>query len=177
MERWNQEIPKVEEMVTRYCGRFFRNLGPHLLVLAGSSGCGKTRAMKGAHRWVNLARVTAAEEKYWDWPATVEWINWPQLIRDVVERDMRMYEAIEAPMNAGILFLDDVGAESDKYRSAENIDALCQLLSRREEKWTMLSTNFRPNMWAKQFDARVADRLLRGSVVCDIACGSFSTRP
>jgi len=87
-----------------------------------------------------------------------------------------MADAMQDSMQADILFLDDIGAESDKYKSAENVDALCQLLSRRERKWTLVTTNFRTEQWDQQFDARVADRLMRNSIVCDLECGSYATR-
>ena len=177
LEPWHLEINHLSRVVEDFCGQCFRNRNPHAVILAGRSGSGKTHAMRGAHRWVNQARTLAAEKAFWKWPPITQWSSWPELIRPIVESQVPMREALQDATSADVLFLDDIGAESDKFKSAENVDALCQLLSRRERKWTMITTNFRPMQWDKQFDARVADRLMRNSIVCDLGCGSYATRP
>lgn len=173
LKPWHPEILRLSSSVGKFCRDWFRGEAPYVLVLAGPSGCGKTHAMKGANRWANHARVTAADLKYWRRPATIQWTQWPELIRAIVENSIPMADGLSDSIEADILFLDDIGAESDKFRSAETTDALCQLLSRRERKWTLLSTNFQPETWATKFDVRVSDRLLRNSVLCDINCGSY----
>jgi DNA replication protein DnaC len=176
LEMWNPEICRLSDVVEDFCRQAFRNHMPHPVVLAGQSGTGKTFAMRGAHKWIKRARILAAERNHWTWPPIIQWTNWPQLIRPVVEGQTSMADALQDSMQADILFLDDIGAESDKYKSAENVDALCQLLSKREKKWTLITTNFRTEQWDQQFDARVADRLMRNSIVCDLECGSYATR-
>ena len=69
---------------------------------------------------------------------------------------------------ADFLVIDDIGAESDRYKSGEAIDKLCQILSRREGMFTVVTTNVEPSNWSALLDARVADRLLRKSVVVDM---------
>ena len=88
-----------------------------------------------------------------------------------------MADALHWPMDADVLFLDDIGSESDKYRSGETIDALCQVLGRRENKWTIVTTNYLIEEWPTAFDARVSDRLFRNSIICDLRhSGSYAMR-
>jgi hypothetical protein len=177
LEPWHPDIIRMSRVVEGFCSQAFRNKGPHIVVLAGPSGNGKTHAMRRAHYWITQSRILAAEEGHWKRPAIVQWTDWPHVMRCVVEGEMHMAEGLYDSMGVDILFLDDIGAESDKFRSGENVDALCQLLSRRERKWTLISTNFRPMQWDEHFDARVADRLCRSNAtICDMECGSYSNR-
>ena len=151
-----------------------------MLILAGKSGCGKTLAMRKTSAYLIAARTAAADLAHWPSPPSTHWENWPALARSVSEggKDAHMRDLMRDTMDADILFLDDVGADSDKYRSGETVDALCQLLNRREKRWTMITTNFIPSEWAKQLDARVADRFWRNSVVCDLSDSpSYALKP
>jgi len=180
LELRDESTRKLAQAVESFCGRWFRNgAGTRVLVLAGRSGCGKTHAMKGAHRFARAAYATAAELAHWTWPPSVQWEQWPERARAIVEggKGIHMWDELVDAIEADLLFLDDVGAESDKYRSGETVDAMCQLLSRRERKWTLVSTNFMPEEWLTRFDGRVADRLWRNSLVCDLTdATSYSTR-
>ena len=178
LEPWNPRVIAMARAVEGFCGAWYRNKpnAPRLLVLAGRSGCGKTRAMRGAHRYVRAARVVAAEHGHWAWPADEHWCQWPEAA-SLLTSGRTVSDSMDSSISTDVLFLDDIGAESDKYRSGETIDALCQLLSRRERRWTMVTTNYLPEEWPARFDARVADRLLRDSMVCDMrGCGSYSMR-
>lgn len=182
LDLWNPATEQMAVDVEQFCARWFRNKAgcDRVLVLAGHSGCGKTHAMRGALRFADAARVAAAELALWKWPPGTMWENWAVLSRQIVEggKGIHMHELLADAIETDTLFLDDVGSESDKFRSGETIDALCQLLSRRERKWTMITTNVIPREWPKQFDARVADRLWRNSVVCDLSDSpTFASRP
>lgn len=161
----------------RFCGRWYRNRDCYrLLVIAGQTGQGKTHAMRGVHRFARGAAEPAAAAGFWKWPPVVLWSDWPTLARRISERDAPMWDVLYDSNEADLLFLDDIGAESDKYKTGEASDALCQLLSRRAGKWTMVSTNIDPMSWATRFDVRVADRLNRGSEIIRLtAMGSYAT--
>lgn len=64
------------------------------------------------------------------------------------------------------LALDDIGAENDDFKVAT--DKLCMVLTRREKKHTLITTNISMDAWAQRFDARVEDRLLRNAEVVDM---------
>jgi DNA replication protein DnaC len=68
-----------------------------------------------------------------------------------------------------VAFIDDIGAEGDRYKNNVGTELLRRLLEERRDRYTMITTNVPADMWATRWDARVADRLLRGSVVVDLS--------
>lgn len=74
-------------------------------------------------------------------------------------------------IGCSLVALDDIGAESDRFRSGLSLDRLTQVLTRRCDAriYTLITTNIMPIDWEGKFGARVADRLLRGSTVCDLS--------
>lgn len=82
---------------------------------------------------------------------------------------------VEDCMNSDFLYLDDVGAEKDRFKEAA--DKLCQVLSRREARFNVISTNIHPEKWSEQFDFRISDRFFRNSVIIDFTgVDSFALR-
>ena len=89
---------------------------------------------------------------------------WPEIANEIAEsKNEWLTDAIDCEL----LVLDDVGAENDPWKRCA--DKLCQILSRREKKFTILTTNIKPESWPAQFDGRITDRLLRNSVVVDLS--------
>lgn len=133
--------------------------------------------MRGVHRFARAGAEPAATAAYWKWPAVIVWSDWPALARRIMERDDAMWSVLYDSVQADLLLLDDIGAESDKYKTGEATDALCQLLSSRAGKWTMVTTNIDPTEWGDRFDVRVTDRLQRDAeIVRMTATGSYSVR-
>jgi DNA replication protein DnaC len=100
------------------------------------------------------------------------------MARRIVEGRTPMADVLEESMTADLLFLDDVGAESDKFKTGETVDAICQLLSRREGRWTVISLNYGPDKWVSRFDPRVSDRLWRQTELLDLTgAPSWSAPP
>jgi DNA replication protein DnaC len=129
-----------------------------VLVLCGESGCGKTHIAKHLYRWARTySGRTGASIVYQSWAEACDLITegYDGLVQDCMEADF--------------LALDDVGAESDRYKTGIMVDKLCQILSRREERYTIITTNIGPAQWNSRFDIRVADRLVRNSEVCDMS--------
>lgn len=171
----------VQRMATAgetFMARWYRRSDcDRLLVLAGHTGCGKTHTLRALRRFADKARVLAAEQGFWKFPPSVWFAYWPVLAREISEAASPMSSIITDCAEADLLLLDDVGSESDKYKTGETIDALCQLLSRRAGRWTIITTNISPAAWPTRFDIRVADRLHRGSRVIDLSkAGSYAMR-
>lgn len=139
-----------------------------MLVLAGPTGIGKTACLDAAWTFTRLVAFDLWTDGVWkkqisDGTITVERVLWADVADEVESRGGSL---LSAAMRADILFIDDIGAEDDPWK---RITAkLCQLLSRREHRFTFVTTNFPPSEWREKFDARIADRLWRNSVVMDL---------
>lgn len=137
-----------------------------LLVLAGENGTGKTHCAKAVQQWVN--RV--GHGKQWvpkpDVIAhlfSIFW-SWPELL-DAMKNGQ--WELVEDCINAPCLIIDELGGGHDP--SQVGVDKLCQILSKRENKWTLITTNVVPHSWEEKFDRRVASRFLRNSTLVDLS--------
>jgi len=77
-------------------------------------------------------------------------------------------------MNVPCLVIDELGGGHDP--SGVGVDKLCQILSRRENMWTLITTNITASAWESKFDRRVASRFFRNSVHVDLGdVPDFST--
>lgn len=144
---------------------------PHWLTLVGRSGTGKTHLAKEIYRyvWRNLGgendrqklfimdfRFAAADELAQQW-------------RERKRAYLPEYES------APLLVVDDMGTVADK--SGFVTDAMYTLLSRRMDKWTVITSNLTYSAISEQFDERLADRMIRGkNEVASIECPSWSRR-
>ncbi len=165
--RLDVTCPAVQAMADateKFCARWFRNKPhPALLVLAGASGVGKTHCAQAVFDFARAGAFSGYELGFWAGPASLQFLRWPEVCDGFKEGN---YGIVEDCLNAGLLILDDIGAEHDPSRSAAN--KLCEILSRREDKFTLVTTNIDPAAWAQRFDVRINDRLLRNSTVIDL---------
>lgn len=159
-----------------FAERFFSNWrDKSLLVISGKTGTGKTHTCEGLYNWATTVRLHIAARGAWpvhEVPS-IMWKSWPLACNQINEN---MTDFIEDAHKAALLILDDVGAENDPWK--KGADRLCQLLSKRERDFTVVTTNLKPEVWAEKYDVRVADRLLRNSVVVNLeGVPSFATQP
>jgi DNA replication protein DnaC len=170
IQKWvklNCHHPKLVELansVYAFCGRWIRNEPrPGMLVLAGDVRCGKTHTAKAIwHFCQNSAWNAFTVAKRPNVPA-VTFVRWSEVADGF--KDGR-YGIVEDLSRDSLVIIDDLGAEHDPSRNAVN--KLCQILSRRENLFTVVTTNIAPENWPSTFDARVADRLLRNSEVYEL---------
>ncbi len=158
-----------------FCGRWFKNNPtPSLLVIYGNSGSGKTHTARSIFRFCHSASMSAFETQKWgaaEIPQSL-FVSWPEAAVAFGEKE---FGIVEDAMKSSLVVLDDVGAENDPWKVCA--DRLCQILSRREKMFTVITTNINPNEWASRFDIRIADRMLRNSVVIDLSLvQSYATR-
>lgn len=163
----NPLIQELADKVESFCSRWYQNAPVNsLLVLVGGYGCGKTHTAKAVARFCRISSLSAFETKAWgnaQVPRTT-FMPWPEIANEIAEsKNEWLTDAIDCEL----LVLDDVGAENDPWKRCA--DKLCQILSRREKKFTILTTNIKPESWPAQFDGRITDRLLRNSVVVDLS--------
>jgi DNA replication protein DnaC len=146
-----------------------------LLVLYGENGTGKTHCAKAVYSWARTCRLQyvetpgqvdllSAHSEFWAWPELLDAFkngNW-DIVRELNE--------------CALLILDELGGGHDP--SGVGTDKLCQVLSRRENKWTIVTTNSIPESWEEKFDRRVASRFFRNSIIVDLTgVPDFSLRP
>jgi DNA replication protein DnaC len=137
-----------------------------LLVLCGDTGTGKTHAARAISRYCTMASMTAFEGGKWGArriPSTA-FVPWPEAANQFGDKN---FSAMDDCCGNDLVTLDDVGAENDPWKVCA--DKLCQILSRRENRFTVLTTNIAIEAWPTVFDTRISDRLVRNSKVVDMA--------
>jgi DNA replication protein DnaC len=162
--------PKLKELEAE-TGRFCFNAwnSPQrgqLLVFAGSNGTGKTHCAEAVRRWLALVGHGKQFVKRTNVISHLDCLfwHWPHLL-DTFKNGG--WDVIDDMFEATVLIIDDLGAGHDP--SGVGTDKLCQVLSRREEMWTLITTNLIPAAWQEHFDRRVASRLIRNSILVDLS--------
>lgn len=154
----------VNEIYSFAQDTYYKPKGGRLLILYGPNGCGKTHAARAVKSWFDVVRskinpVSVMTDEgpeamlpnccYRMWPAVVDGFKREQwLIADHLA-------------NEYLTILDDVGAEHDPSRIG--IEKLYLILSRREQRHTLITTNVPPEHWETKFEKRIASRLFRNS--------------
>jgi DNA replication protein DnaC len=139
-----------------------------MLVMAGESGCGKTHVARAIYRYCRAAALRAYTDgagKTWRGGSlpSATFARWPEVAAEIAAGHTGLIEELR---EADLAVLDDIGAENDPWKKAA--DALCQLLSRREFRFSVVTTNIKLEEWSSRFDTRTADRLLRNSEVINL---------
>lgn len=162
--------PKLESMrqkVGGFCADLWANSEQgRLLVLAGPNGTGKTHCARAVKRWVDKCGhgkqwvpkvdvIASLEALYWSWPNLLDRFKGGE------------WELLDDCRDTSCLIIDELGGGHDPSRVG--IDKLCQILSKRENKFTMITTNVAPHSWEEIFDRRVASRFMRNSTLIDLA--------
>lgn len=155
---------------------WFKRKRARRLVLAGRSGCGKTQLAKALYTWATSASMLAYQKRFWPSPPGVGFLLWQEVCDRLEDSRSSMVELLADAVAEPLLLVDDIGAESDRFKSGKGVDALGYLLTRRQDSgFTMLTTNIPPDEWHSRWDERVRDRLLRESTVVDMSeCPSWS---
>ncbi len=135
-------------------------------IAVGNVGCGKTHISRRLKRWAENARITAWEMA-WSGPKlpTVIFSEWMELASPETCDERQFDDWIREVSEASMVILDDIGTETDQYKTGIPTARLCRLLNRCEGKWLWISTNIQPMQWATKWDARVEDRLLSGKII------------
>lgn len=132
------------------------------LVLEGETGTGKTTVGKFCVRAFNdyILDATRADGSQWRKSplpkATL--LNWSKYCRDVDRKETGPWVTEEA-LQSDVIALDDVGAESDRFKSGAHTAALRDFLEECAHKWLLISTNIQRENWVESFGRRVASRL------------------
>lgn len=158
----SSDVQKMANEVQAYTKRFSNRGTNRLLVVSGNTGGGKTHVARCIEDWASAVAITLWTTGKWNKPPVVDFVNWSS----VVELEQREWTGfISDCERTDLLILDDVGSETDPFKSGKPIERLRYVLSRREMRWTVITTNVGPADWTARWDARVTDRLMRDSQV------------
>lgn len=150
-----------------FCARWYANDAVRsLMVIVGAYGSGKTHTARSIFRFCSCAAMNALESGKWGshkLPNSI-FISWPEAASAFAEKQ---FGVMEDALEHDLVILDDIGAENDPWKVSA--DRLCQILSRREKKFTVVTTNVPAANWIERFDGRINDRLMRNSTVIDIS--------
>lgn len=128
------------------------------VVLAGKTGCGKSRVAKRACRIVRETAVRAHAAGFSP-PGRlcrVEILHWPTVAG--IEEDAYA-ESTRDIREADVALLDDIGAETDQFKAGVPNVRLMRLLDDLERKALIVTTNVRRAQWVQTWGERVASRL------------------
>lgn len=155
---------------------WFQHKQSRNLILVGHVGCGKTVLGERLIEWARAVAVTSYDRAYWPSPPAVGFLRWQDIADQLETGKQSMEETVAQAAAETLLVIDDIGADSDRFKSGKSTDALAYLLTRRQGRgFTVLTTNIAQEAWASRWDARVEDRLLRNSTVIDMSeCPSWA---
>jgi len=119
-------------------------------------------------------RLAAGNEKLSRHPVLINGVAkafWPKLLSELRNRE---YHRIDDLAEANFVFLDELSVEHDP--SGFGRDKLCELLSRRIGKWTLITSNLTLQKLA-DIDTRISSRMIRDrSVVVEVTTTDFALR-
>lgn len=146
-----------------------------LLLILGENGTGKTHCAKAVRDWIRQVghhkqfvrrtnHISHLDCVYWHWPNLLDTLK------------SGGWDVVEDMFDTCVLIIDELGGGHDP--SGVGVDKLCQVLSRRESMWTIVTTNILPAAWEQSFDRRIASRFFRNSVTVDLTeVPDFNLRP
>lgn len=166
--------PQLQEMAHELyalSGDVFYKRQGRMLVIYGENGSGKTHAARCFHKWFNLVRLKIGPVLTTDQEGHSQaqipdscLVNWPQIV-DGFKQDQWLI--VERLTSDYLVVIDDIGAEHDPSRIG--IEKLYVILSRRELKFTIVTTNIPPEKWESAFERRISSRLYRNSTDIDLS--------
>ena len=84
------------------------------------------------------------------------------------DKNAEFEDAMTDLKTAHIVFLDDIGAETDRFKTGETTSRLCRVLDMCQGKWLFITTNLEQPLIAAKYDHRVLDRMNMAHW-CDLA--------
>lgn len=141
----------------RFCAGVWKDpMNGKVIVLFGENGTGKSICAAYITRWI---RKVGHAKQYIDRENNIRFVDvvlwsWPELLDHFKSGN---WDSIDTMFDTTVLIIDELGGGHDP--TTVGVDKLCQVLSRREKRWTLITTNITPEHWQDKFDRRIASRL------------------
>ena len=144
-------------------GRWFRNVQKNKWrIITGEAGTGKTSCSRALAQFCRQASLAAFENGNWGvsrQPSALM-VEWLTIASPETCDDKEFDRFISEAGDASMIILDDIGTETDRFKTGIPTQRLCHLLNRIEFKFVWITTNRAPSTWSSTWDNRVEDRLL-----------------
>lgn len=167
LEAFSPGIQFMADAVENWCLNLscYGNDG-RTIIISGPFGCGKTRCLRAARRYVQDIRMEVWPQ-YWKAPARSESANWGTFSTMVEDDAIAGRDMLGDLLSGDVIFLDDIGAEQDRFKSGFPTRLLGDTLGSLEKRFVFITTNVSPmnDGWKKRWDPRVEDRLLRSNPI------------
>ena len=159
-----QKLTKeVESFIKRCC--LNRRNHHTWLVICGGTGTGKSSLAKAACDFFNLHSVDLWFEGLWSCGGkTPEAVMVGSAALATME-DKAFETYLDDLSRCQFLVLDDLGSETDRFRSGTPASRLRRLLEESQNKWLIATTNTAKADWPTVFDNRVASRLSAARII------------
>lgn len=142
-----------------------------LIIIYGPNGCGKTMAIRCLKSWFDVIRIKIGPVAVVSDEGHAEAVlpnccyrMWPAVVKGFKQEQFLIVDHL---MNEFLTIIDDVGAEHDPSRFG--LEELYLIMSRRESKFTIITTNIQPADWENKFERRIASRMMRNSTIIDLS--------
>lgn len=171
LKLYHHQLTAMADELHKFAGGI--HLSPQrgrMLVIYGANGCGKTHGARAIHAWLEKMKMnigpqmarggrTGHEIK---WPSSIM-VNWAETVDGFKRGEFEISEQLKTET---LVVIDDVGAEHDVGGNGRA--QLYSILNRRENKWTIVTTNVLPKDWPEKFENRIASRLFRNATHIDL---------
>lgn len=176
---WERDLRNLGETTERFVKSIVAGFisTPRKLVLSGRTGVGKSHVARAAVKAVREIGTTQWRlGKLHKMPVCCS-LSWSDLAEH--RRGDRSTQGFwDDASAADLVLIDDLGSETDRFRSGAPTENLRLIMELRRNKHTIFTTNLHPRKWTETWDFRVDDRLANRSsvVVCMAHAWSFSSR-
>ena len=170
MENYHPKVQTTADVVEKWAANVVkRHQERRHLIIVGDFGIGKTRIAERLLEWIRAVRVKLWP-RYWPKVPKVEFVEFGA-VAFLETGEFKNWLADQSDLNHGtdILFLEDIGAEVDRFKSGEPTERLREIFNAFKGKWMVVTTNVPVDHWEARWDGRVMDRMFRNSVIADMS--------
>lgn len=163
------QIQDAANIVEKWAARFARNKkDTRLLVIVGDYGVGKTEIAEHLKRWSKAVRSTIWGMG-WTTPPRIEFVEFGKVAFLETAEFRNWLEGHNTPGHeTDLMFLEDIGAEVDKFRSGEPTERLREIFNDMKNRFMVVTTNVPSAQWETRWDGRIMDRLMRHSEIIEM---------